>query len=138
MNNQQKQTLQDQKSLLSDLIFMAKVDGKITEGEYDFIHRIAEQMGISKEQVRELYHDPLPTKKTFTELERITHFHKMVLLMNVDGETHTKELAFLRGFGLELGLRPGAVEQVLLAMENYEHKIIPSEKLLEIFNTYYN
>jgi uncharacterized tellurite resistance protein B-like protein len=130
--------MQDQKSLLSDLILMAKADDKITQGEYDFIHRIAERMGISEKEVRELYHNPLPSKGSFTELERITHFHKMLLLMNVDGETHKKELAFLRGLGLRLGLRAGAVEQVLVVMEDYEHKIIPSEKLLQIFNTYYN
>ncbi len=138
MDNQQKPTLQDQKSLLSDLILMAKADDKITQGEFDFIHRLAERMGISEKEVRDLYHNPLPTKKSFTELERITHFHKMVLMMNVDGETHKKEVSFLRDFGLELGLRPEAVEQILVAMEEYKHKIIPSEKLLQIFNTYYN
>lgn len=124
--------------MISDLIRIAKADNKITQGEFDFIHRIAERMGVSKQEVRELYYNPLPTKKSFTELERITHFHKMVLLMNVDGETHEKELVFLRSFGLELGLRPGAVEQVLSVMERYEHKLIPSEVLLKIFNTYYN
>jgi|GEM_PF-199054 len=138
MNKPQKPTLQDQKTLLSDLMLMAKADDKITQGEYDFIHRLAERMGISAKEVSNLYHNPLPTKKTFTELERITHFHKMVLLMNVDGETHEKEVEFLHNFGLELGIRPGAIEQVLVAMERYEHKLIPTEELLQIFNTYYN
>ncbi len=138
MSYPKKPTLADQKSLLSDLILMAKADNKITQGEFDFIHRIAERMGISDKEVRNLYHNPLPTKKSFTELERITHFHKMVLLMNVDGEAHEEEVLFLREFGLELGLRPGVVEQVLVVMERYEHKIIPPETLLQIFNTYYN
>lgn len=138
MENSQTPNLRDQKALLSDLMLMAKADDKITQGEYDFIHRLAKRMGISEKDVRELYHNPLPTKKTFTELERITHFHKMVLLMNVDGETHDKEIKFLRSFGLELGIRPGAIEQVLVVMERYEHKLIPPEALLKIFNTYYN
>lgn len=128
----------DEKSLISDLIVMAMADNKLTHGEYDFIQRIAERMGLSTDEVDELFRHPLPTKKKFTELERITHFHKMVLLMNVDGETHEKELAKLREFGLELGLRPGAIEQVLATMERYEHKIIPAQELLDIFNTYYN
>ncbi|HBR53141.1 MAG TPA: TerB family tellurite resistance protein [Flavobacteriaceae bacterium] len=128
----------DQKALISDLILIAKADDKITHGEYDFIQRLAERMGVSPKEVDQLFHDPLPMKTSFTELERITHFHKMVLLMNVDGETHEKELALIRDFGLRLGLRPGAVEQVLEAMERYEHKIIPSHGLLQIFNTYYN
>ena len=128
----------EQKSLISDLILIAKADDKITHGEYDFIQRVAERMGITLKEVDDLFHDPLPTKTSFTELERITHFHKMVLLMNVDGETHEKEVTLLRDFGLKLGIRPGAVEQVLVAMERYEHKIIPSQELLQIFNTYYN
>ncbi|QIE58947.1 TerB family tellurite resistance protein [Rasiella rasia] len=128
----------EQKSLISDLILIAKADDKITHGEYDFIQRIAERIGVTPKEVDELFHDPLPTKATFTELERITHFHRMVLLMNVDGETHEKEVQLLREFGLELGLRPGAVDQILVAMERYEHKIIPSQELLQIFNTYYN
>ena len=128
----------EQKSLISDLILIAKADDKITHGEYDFIQRVAERMGITPKEVDDLFHDPLPTKTSFTELERITHFHKMVLLMNVDGETHEKEVTLLRDFGLKLGIRPGAVEQVLVAMERYEHKIIPSQELLQIFNTYYN
>jgi uncharacterized tellurite resistance protein B-like protein len=138
MNKPKKPTLQEQKSLLSDLILMAKADDKITHGEYDFIHRIAKRMDFSIEDLRKLYFNPVPTKKSFTEMERITHFHKLVLLMNVDGEAHDKEIEFLRNFGLELGLRPGAVEQILTVMERYEHKIIPSEVLLQIFNTYYN
>ena len=128
----------EEKSLISDLIMIAKADDKITHGEYDFIQRLAERMGVSPKEVDELFHNPLPTKTSFTEIERISHFHKMVLLMNVDGETHPKELVLIREFGLKLGLRPGAVEQILVAMERYEHKIIPAEEILQIFNTYYN
>ncbi|MDX1463013.1 MAG: TerB family tellurite resistance protein [Marinirhabdus sp.] len=128
----------EQKSLISDLILIAKVDDKITHGEYDFIQRIGERMGLTPKEVDELFHDPLPSKSSFTELERITHFHKMILLMNVDGEAHEKEVALIREFGLQLGLRPGVVDQILTAMERYEHKIIPSAELLQIFNTYYN
>lgn len=128
----------DEKSLISDLIVMAMADDRLTHGEYDFIQRIAERMGVSSDEVDELFRHPLPTKKKFSELERITHFHKMVLLMNVDGETHEKELVKIREFGLELGLRPEAIERVLQIMERYEHKIIPAQELLDIFNTYYN
>ncbi|NND88210.1 MAG: TerB family tellurite resistance protein [Flavobacteriaceae bacterium] len=126
------------KSLLSDLIILAKADDRITHSEYDFIMRLADRMDVSSDEVRRLFDDPLPSKKSFTEFERITHFHRLVLLMNVDRETHEKEVIALRNFGLHMGIRPGAIDRILNEMEQYDDKIIPSHELLGIFQTYYN
>ncbi|MAP54925.1 TerB family tellurite resistance protein [Altibacter sp.] len=126
------------KALISDLIALARADEKVTEVEYDFIIRLAERMRISSAEVKELFENPLPSKPLLTELERITHFYKLVLVMNVDKETHEKEIVAVRNFGLKMGIRPGVVDQILLRMEEYEDKIIPSEELLKIFQTYYN
>jgi len=126
------------KALISDFIVLAKADDKVTGSEYDFINRLAERMEVPQEEVDALFQDPLPSKPIFSEMERITHFHKLVLLMNVDRETHEKEVVVLRNFGLKMGIRTGAVEQILTEMNNYEDKIIPSEELIKIFQTYYN
>ena len=129
---------QKNKSLLSDLIVIAKADDKVTEVEHDFLDRLAERMGVSKEEVDILLVDPLPSQPLFSEMERITHFHKLVLMMNVDRETHDKEILVLRSFGLKMGIRPGAIDQILQTMDQYEDKIIPAQELIKIFQTYYN
>ncbi|MAY22966.1 MAG: hypothetical protein CMC74_09315 [Flavobacteriaceae bacterium] len=126
------------KSLLSDLIYLAKADGKIDNAERDFIHRIGERMHLDKETVDSLFEAPEPSIPLFTELERITHFHKLMLVMNVDRETHPKEIKALREFGLQMGIRHGVVDQLLLKMEEYEDKIIPAQDIIAIFQTYYN
>lgn len=126
------------KALLSDLILIAKADDKITLVEHDFLDRLAERMDISKEEVNELLKKPLPSQPLFSEMERITHFHKLVLMMNVDRETHDKEVVVLREFGLKMGIRPGAIDQILLRMNQFEDKIIPPGELIKIFQTYYN
>ena len=128
----------DNQALLSDLIILAKADDIVTNSEYDFIQRIARRMNISSDEVDALFKNPLPSKTSFTELERITHFHKLVLLMNVDRETHSSEVSVIRTFGLKMGIRPGAIDQVLLEMEKYEDKIIPPQELIQIFQAYYN
>ena len=128
----------DNQALLSDLIILAKADNIVTNSEYDFIMRIAERMKVSSEEVDMLFKNPLPSKTAFTELERITHFHKLVLLMNVDRETHSSEVHVIKDFGLRMGIRPGAINQVLLQMEKHEDKIIPPQELIQIFQTYYN
>ena len=83
---------ENNKALLSDLIALARADDKVTDIEYDFIMRLGNRMQLSEVEVEELFDNPLPSKPLFTELERITHFYKLVLVMNVDNETHEKAL----------------------------------------------
>ena len=123
---------------ISDFIFLAKSDDKVTDAEYGFILQLAKRMGVTEAEVRSLFKNPKPSKVLFTEIERITHFYKLVLLMNVDLETHEKEIVTVRNYGLKMGVRPGVIDQILLRMNSYEDKIIPSEELMKIFQTYYN
>ena len=125
-------------ALLSDLIMLAKADDKVTESEYDLILKLAHSMEISKEEVDLLFKNPLPSVVQGSELQRITHFYKLMLVMNVDQETHDKEVAMIRNFGIKMGIRAGVIDQMLFKMDEYEDKIIPSEEILKIFKTYYN
>ncbi|MFT5079174.1 MAG: putative tellurite resistance protein B-like protein [Planctomycetota bacterium] len=125
-------------ALLSDLIVLAKADDKVTTSEYDFILTLAETMEIGKKAVDVLFKNPLPSVVQKTELDRITHFYKLILLMNVDHETHEKEITMIRDFGIKMGIRPGVMDQMLIKMEQYENKIIPSDEIMKIFKTYYN
>lgn len=126
------------KALLSDLIVLAHADDRFTKSEYDFIARLADRMDLTKEDVDILIDNPLPSQPIFSELQRITHFHKLLLLMNVDRETHEKEVIVLRNFGLKMGIRPAAIDQILHKMEKFEDKVIPAQELIQIFQTYYN
>ena len=126
------------RAMISDLIVMALADDKVTETEYDLICQLAERMQLAKKDVDELFADPVPSKSLFTELERISHFYKLVLIMNVDLETHEKEVILVRNFGLKMGIRPGVIDQILSRMNEYDNKIIPSDELIKIFQTYYN
>lgn len=128
----------NQKSLLSDLILMANADGKMDTAELDFIHRIGNRMGLEKEVINGLIQHPKSSVTLFSEMERITHFHKLLLMMNVDRVSHETEVSLLRNFGLKMGIHPGAIDTILLRMNDYEDKIIPSQELIAIFQTYYN
>jgi len=58
--------------------------------------------------------------------------------MNVDRETHEKEVVVLRNFGLKMGIRPGVINQILIRMNQFEDKVIPAQELIKIFQAYYN
>ena len=126
------------RAIISDLIFLAYADGKLTDTEYDFILQIALRLDLTELEVQNLFDKPSSLRPIFTELERISHFYKLVLLMNVDMETHEKEVIAIRNFGLKMGIRAGVFDQILLQMGQYKNKIIPSDDLVKIFRTYYN
>jgi hypothetical protein len=58
--------------------------------------------------------------------------------MNVDQETSDLEIKFIKDIGIRLGLNPFATNQVLADMNKYPEKVIPPEKLIEIFKAHYN
>ncbi len=62
-------------------------------------------------------------------------FEVFVLLMNVDSE---KELDYVKTVGIKMGLNSLATEKVLNEMYEYPDKLIPNEKLFEIFQLLHN
>ncbi len=128
----------EKKQIISDMIGLAKADNVLHEREYEFILAVAARLGLSKTEVDTINANPLKISVLSTELQRITQFHRLLLLMNVDQETHFTELDALRNYGLKLGIRPEAIEQILNEMEDHENKMIPSTRLVEIFKRFYN
>ncbi len=126
------------RSLLSDLIQMVKADGKIKNSEMEFIQKMAARMEISNKELIELFENPLPSQTVYSEVERITHFYRLILMMKIDNETHEAELIALKNFGLKMGIRPVVADQILKKMEQSEEKNVPAEELLKIFKIYYN
>lgn len=131
-------THEEKLGLLSDLIAIAQADHHISDEEYNFIMALAKRFEIDKETVHNLFHNPIPSKPITTEIGRITHFHKLILMMNVDMKTKDSEVIALRNFGLRLGIRMEVIDQVIQRMDKYENKLIPTEELVKIFQAYYN
>lgn len=128
----------EKKQIISDMIGLAKADNVLHEREYEFILAVAGRLELSKTDVDTLHARPLKVSVLSTELQRITQFHRLLLLMNVDQETHSTELDAIHNYGLKLGIRPEAIEQILGKMEDHENKMIPSNRMVEIFKRFYN
>ncbi|MCK8522082.1 TerB family tellurite resistance protein [Aquimarina sp. D1M17] len=125
-------------SLLSEMIQFARADKNFKEEEYNFIVAVASQLGVSKEEVEDLKENNVEQKSLQPESQRILQFHRLVLLMNVDQETSPLEVRDIKDIGLRMGLRPEAIDTVLAEMHNYPNKVIPPNKLIEIFTRFYN
>lgn len=125
-------------SLLTDLIKLARCDHQVREQEYEFLLSVSKLLNVSKQDFDGLFEKYVHVNAPEPEFERILQFHRLVLLMNIDKETNDAELIFLKDVGIHMGLNPMATNQVLTEMNKYPNKVIPPDKLIEMFKGQYN
>ncbi|HBS85789.1 MAG: hypothetical protein A2W91_13190 [Bacteroidetes bacterium GWF2_38_335] len=130
--------MEESLGLLSSLIQLIKSDGQIKEKEYVFLTEMARMLNVSKEKLDELFNQEVPFIPPKHEFDRIIHFHRLVLMMNFDLDTNKNELDFINQLGLKMGLNTLAISKVLIEMNNYPNKVVPPERLIEIFRENYN
>ncbi|TNE55655.1 MAG: TerB family tellurite resistance protein [Bacteroidetes bacterium] len=134
MDEKKKETL----SLLTELIKFAKADQEYRDSEHRFLLAIAHQLGVSDQEFEQLFKEYIEFTPPKIEIERIVQFQRIILLMNIDQDVDTQELNQARDLGVRMGLRPQAIEQVLLEMKKHENSLIPPEILINIFKVHHN
>ncbi len=125
-------------SLITELIKLARVDQEVREIEYQFLMAIALQLQITPEEFKSLFDEYIDFTPPQGEFDRILQLQRLILLSNVDLQNSEKEIAFIKEVGVNMGLNPMAINEVLQRMHDYENKIIPPDKLIEIFTRNYN
>ena len=131
-------THREKLSILSEMIAFAKLDGAIKAPEYNFLSDVAKNLGVDKNAFSDLFDSKTEHIIPKSEAERILQFHRLVLLMNVDQVQTEREIAQLKKFGLDMGLRPTAIDQVLSVMHKSPDKVVPPQVLINIFKSHYN
>lgn len=128
----------ENESLLSELIKLAKADNDVRDIEFKFLLSIASQIGVTKDEFKILFEQYIKFMPPKLEVDRIVQFHRLVLLMNVDLETSHLEISYIKKAGIRMGLNPMATDKVLKEMNNYPNKVVPTERLFEIFQLFHN
>ncbi|HEU4788378.1 MAG TPA: TerB family tellurite resistance protein [Flavobacterium sp.] len=120
-------------NLLSEMIAFSVVDGRLHEREYQFVWIVAQELGISKKEFKDLFHQELPTGIIKSEFERIQQFYRLALLMHVDNVLHQKEEEAIRQIAINMGLNPSATNRILKLMKASPNVMISPEVLLDHF-----
>lgn len=136
--NQDKEGNKERLSLLRQLIIMAKADEEVREIEFEFLLVLANQMGVSKDEFLELFEQYISFHPPKMEFDRIIQFQRLIMIMNIDNFVDPDELDYVREIGIRMGLHPSATDEVLRLMGTYPNKVVPPEKLIEIFKTFHN
>jgi len=125
-------------SLLVDLMKLANADNEVREAEYQFILNVAMQLGLSPADVTSVFKNQVEYRLPEQEGDRIVQFHRLVLLMNVDQDASYSEKSLIREMAKRMGLRMQAVDTVLQEMYNHPNRVVPTQRLIEIFTLYHN
>lgn len=128
----------EKRSLLSDLVKLAESDTNVREAEFQFLLSISAQLGITKDDFKEIFESYIEFHPPKIELDRIVQFQRLILLMNVDLEASEAEIIYIKDIGIRMGLHPAATNEVLVRMHEFPNKVLPPEILLEIFRTFHN
>ena len=125
-------------SLLTEMISFAIIDGKLHEREYLFLRIVASELGISKKELDDLFHQELKPYPIKSEFQRIQQFYRLALLMHVDGVLHEKEEIAIQQIALNMGLNPNITKRIVKMLQASPTKILEPNVLLEVFREQHN
>lgn len=126
-------------SLLSEMIAFAKIDHlMVKDVKYNFLLDVAKELQISKEDFDYLFEHPIKYTHLRSYSQRIVQFHRLILLMNIDGERTEQEKVVLYNYGLRMGMSQEAINRVFFLMDFFPNGIIPPDVLIDIFKVQYN
>lgn len=127
-------TIEERKHIISELILMALADKLLKKEEIAFITSVGKRMDLSDKEINYMLTHPeeLTTIVPKDYSKRIVHFHRMMLMMHIDGHVDEQELQLLHDIALQYGFRKSTVDSLLQSMIKYPHGEIPASELMQI------
>lgn len=133
-------TNQEKRAILSELILMAHADQQIKKEELAFLQAISKRLELSEEELSYMIDNPGELENEIPKqfVKRIVHFHRLMLMMHIDGHVDNAELQLLYETALRYGIRKSTVDTLLTTMEKYPHGEIPPAELMSIHQRNHN
>ena len=124
--------------LLSDMIRFRKSKDELNDLDYEFFEDVADVLDISAKDLELIYEGTNSPTHRRISTERITHFHRLLLVMDINDNPSTRQLEKAKNFGMRMGFHESAIELVMDSMGDYANKIHTPGSFLEIFSDYYD
>ena len=130
----------DALAILTMLVGVSTVDGKIDDRELNMISRMAKKMNLS-DRVR----DQVVSGKIYVEIEppageweRIPFFQMCVMTSGVNGDFDEQEMLFCKRLGMKLGLQDEVLDNVIALFKQYFPDRVPIEELRKAYQLGHN
>ena len=123
------------------LLFQLKdIDYKETTSELGYIFHVAEQLGLTEDEVYEISErrNEYPLTPPSEERERIIILYYFLFFMNSDGHIDKEEERMVREFGFKLGFRPSLTNDLIEVLKANADQAVPPDQLLDKIKAYLN
>ncbi len=124
---------QEKLSLLHQLVKMAKADSVFKTVEHKYLVEIAQLLEVSLDQLEDIIGDNVVHILPKTHNDRIKQIYRLTVMMMIDGIVTVEEVAVLKEYAIELGLRPEAIEVMIRRMQSNKGGMLLLKDLQEIF-----
>ncbi|MGB0402562.1 MAG: hypothetical protein ACPGEG_00605 [Salibacteraceae bacterium] len=130
----------NKKSLLAIFVQLAKSDNDIDESEERFIEDIREKLGVSVEDLKDIWenHDQYPLEPPKSERHRMTILYQLLYLTKIDGVVTQEEEDFVHTIALRLGISGDLTSELLTIVKNHIGTKIKPEMLLDTIRKHMN
>ncbi len=118
------------KAELNILINLAASDSTIGEREAKLIHMVGVSNGMTREEVQDLIHNPMPITElsAMTTDEKFEHLYYLIQMMKMDGQVFKSEILFCETIAEKLGYKKSVVAE--LSAHIYSDPSITSDRAM--------
>ena len=127
-------------AVISMLLRMMTADGHKDRREYLYILKVADEMGMTQEDIAALTPDDLSRKGKMpgSERDRMTILYYLLFMMDMNRVESPGEEDLIREFGNLLGFRIDLVADLIMVIKSHKPEPTPTDELLETIRTYLN
>jgi hypothetical protein len=126
-------------SHLNDLINLSKIDGNEALNEVNFINSVADRLGISRKDLKDLKEKS--SKITFTPphdmYQIMMQYHRLIVLMGIDRIIAEEEKELCVDLGLKMKLKRDAIEEIIDKAIDTPRHVISVDEIENIFYRHY-
>ena len=128
------------RAIIALLFKLRDADRRRVPQEFGYILHVAEQLGLSEEEVYEIedHRNDYPLRPPSEERDRIMILYYFLFFMKADGHIDEEEEKLIKSFGFRLGFRPALTDDLVTVLKNHLHQEVPPEKLLDRIKAYLN
>ena len=124
---------EEKKSLMADLIYLAKSDGTVSMPEMTYLIWVAQKIGLDQTELMLLANGNRPTYRSISAEQRLEQFHKMLNMVFVDGKVEVSELDSCKAIAYQIGLDRAKVDALIAEVKANPATMVDFEALKAIF-----
>ena len=126
-------------SHLNDLIMLSRIDGRENLNEINFINSVADRLGISRTDLKEIRNKS--NKVSFSPPEdmyqTMMQYHRLIVLMGIDRIISEEEKNFCTKLGLKMKLKEEAINEIIDKAIDTPRHIISVDDIEQVFYRHY-